>query len=193
MPRVLIPIPSRDFDPTEVAISWQVLSRLGRDVVFATPDGLPATGDTLMLTGECLDPWGFLPGARRLVAVGRLLRADARGRDAYQQLVQSDAFRAPIRWADAEPACFDGLLLPGGHRARGMREYLESAVLQRLVAEAFNRSMPVGAVCHGVLLAARSIDPTTGKSVLFGRKTTALTWTLERRAWSVARITRFPG
>jgi putative intracellular protease/amidase len=72
-----------------------------------------------------------------------------------------------------------------------MRSYLESDILQRLVVEAFNREMPVGAVCHGVLLAARSIDPATGRSVLFGRKTTALTWALERRAWQVARIARF--
>ena len=31
----------------------------------------------------------------------------------------------------------DGLLLPGGHQARGMRAYLESSVLRRLVADAF--------------------------------------------------------
>jgi putative intracellular protease/amidase len=189
--RVLIPIPSRDFDPTEVAASWQVLSRLGHEVVFATPDGRPGRGDELMLTGEGLDPWGFLPGARRVVGIGRFLRADAGGREAYQQLERSAAFRAPIRWENIELDSVGGVLLPGGHRARGMRPYLESEVLQRLVVEAFNRDMPVGAVCHGVLLAARSVDPATGKSVLFGRKTTALTWALEGRAWRVARITRF--
>jgi putative intracellular protease/amidase len=191
MPRVLIPIPSRDFDPTEVAVSWQVLSGFGSDVMFATPDGLPASGDELMLTGEGLDPWGFLPGVRRLVGVGRFLRADTRGRDAYQQLESSAEFRAPTRWEDAEVDSIDGLLLPGGHRARGMREYLESEILQRLVVEAFNRDLPIGAICHGVLLVARSIDPTTGRSILFGRKTTALTWSLEARAWRVTRITRF--
>jgi putative intracellular protease/amidase len=72
-----------------------------------------------------------------------------------------------------------------------MRSYLESDVLQRLVAEAFRREVVVGAICHGVLLAARSVDPATGRSVLYGRKTTALTWQLERRAWRVARLTRF--
>ena len=39
MARVLIPIPRRDFDPTEVAISWEVLTYLGHEVVFATPGG----------------------------------------------------------------------------------------------------------------------------------------------------------
>ena len=83
------------------------------------------------------------------------------------------------------------MLLPGGHRARGMREYLESAVLQRFVADAFARGMPAGAICHGVVLAARSRSPSTGRSVLYGRKTTALTWTLERAAWRAGRIARW--
>lgn len=46
-------------------------------------------------------------------------------------------------------------------------------------------------ICHGVLLAARSIDPATGRSVLYGRRTTALTWRLERTAWQLTRLTRF--
>ena len=40
--------------------------------------------------------------------------------------------------------------------------------------------MPVAAICHGVLLAARS-RTADGRSVLFGRRTTALTWALERK------------
>ena len=37
----------------------------------------------------------------------------------------------------------------------------------------------------------RAIDPVTGHSVLHGRRTTALTWSLEQKAWGVARYTRF--
>ena len=83
------------------------------------------------------------------------------------------------------------VLRRAGHRARGMRSYLESPVLQALVVKAFTAGRPVAAICHGVLLAARSINPETGRSILYGRRTTALTWALERRAWQVARITRF--
>ena len=64
-----------------------------------------------------------------------------------------------------------------------MRQYLEDPLLQRFVAEFFDADKPVAAICHGVVLAARSISPRTGKSVLFGRKTTALTWALEKAAW----------
>jgi len=188
---VLVPIPDLDFDPTEVAVSWKVLSDLGHDVRFATPVATPARADELMVTGEGLDPWGFLPGVSRLVGVGRVLRADRRGREAYDQLVRTPSFRTPIGWDDIDPHGFDGLLLPGGHRARGMRRYLESPALQAVVVRAFGDGKPVGAICHGVVLAARSIDPATSRSVLFGRRTTALTWALEHRAWSVARYTRF--
>jgi len=54
-PRVLIPIPSRDFDPTEAAVSWQVLTQHGMRVHFATPDGVPGQADEMMLSGQGLD------------------------------------------------------------------------------------------------------------------------------------------
>jgi putative intracellular protease/amidase len=188
---VLIPIPQLDFDPTEVAVSWKVLTGLGHEVLFATPDGRAACGDELMVTGRGLDPWGLLPGLSKLVGIGRALRADASAQAAYRELLRAPGFLAPIAWSEIELDSVDGLLLPGGHRARGMRRYLESADLQAVVAEGFRRNMPIGAICHGVLLAARSIDPSTGRSVLFGRQTTALTWGLEGRAWKLVRRTRF--
>ena len=191
MATVLIPVPELDFDPTEVAVSWEVLVRLGHRVRFATPEGRPARGDGLMVTGRGLDPWGLVPGLSRLVGVGRVLRADARGRAAYAELLRAPAFLHPVAWEDAGLDSVGGLLLPGGHRARGMRRYLESGALQSTVVEAFSRRLPVGAICHGVVLAARSIDPATGRSVLYGRRTTALTWSLEQRAWRVARWSRF--
>ena len=72
-----------------------------------------------------------------------------------------------------------------------MRSYIDSDTLHRLVVDAFARGVIVAAIRHGVLLAARSVDPATGHSVLYGRRTTALTWALERTAWRLSRITRF--
>lgn len=190
MATVLIPVPARDSDPSEVAVSRAVLSR-DHTVVFATPGGTQATCDELMVTGEGLDLWGRVPGLKKLTALGRVLRADEAARDAHRALLADPAWRTPIRWDDIRLDDVDGVLLPGGHRARGMREYLESPVLQGVVVDAFRRDLPVGAICHGVLLAARSVDPATGRSVLHGRTTTALTWPLERTAWRLARRTRF--
>jgi putative intracellular protease/amidase len=189
--RVLIPIPARDFDPTEVAIPWQILTQAGQTITFATPDGDQAAADEIMLTGQGLDPWGAIPGLRRLPAFGLMLRARAPARAAYAAMRQTPEFRAPIAWSAIDPAAFDGLILPGGHRARFMRAYLESPILQQAVAAFFAANKPVGAICHGVVLAARSKMPGTNRSVLHGRRTTALTWALERSAWSLTRITRF--
>jgi putative intracellular protease/amidase len=191
MPRVLIPLPARDFDPTEVAVSWRVLSNMGYDVVFATPDGKPAEPDEIMITGRGLDPWSPVPLLGRLTLIGRLLRANDDARRAYASLQQDFAFQRPRRWADQMVYGNDGLLLPGGHRARGMVPYLESPVLQKLVAGFFDSDKPVGAICHGVVLAARSTSRLTGRSVLHGKKTTALTWKLERSAALLGRIGRF--
>jgi putative intracellular protease/amidase len=189
--QILIPIPARDFDPTEAAVSWQVLRSLGHTVSFATPEGETAQADEMMVSGRGLDWWGFIPVLRRFPLLGLLMRADRNGRRAYAAMMDDPRFKAPLKWADIDADKFDGLLLPGGHRARGMRPYLESAILQRVVTKFFEADKPVSAICHGVLLIARSISKTTGKSVLYGRKTTALTWAMERAAALVGRMTRF--
>src|ERR1700742_2964766 len=191
MARVLVPLPALDFDPSEAAVSWQVLVNAGHNVRFATPDGRPAACDDMMLTGKGLDFWGQIPLLRNWPLVGLLMRANRDARQAYTGMIADPAYSAPLRWDAVDATAFDGLLLPGGHRARGMRDYLESDILQRLVADFFDEQKPVAAICHGVLLAARSISKRTGRSVLGGYRTTALTWAFERSAWSVARITRF--
>jgi putative intracellular protease/amidase len=186
--RILIPIPLHDFDPTEVALSWRILRDAGHRIEFATVDGTRGHADPRMLSGAGLDPWGWLPGLRRLRLIGLMLRANRDGRQAYAALERDAAFLRPKRFQDVGVADYDALLLPGGH-AKGMRPYLEDLTLQALVAGFFDSGKPVAAVCHGVLLAARSVSPLTRRSVLYGRKTTALTWKLERSAWNV---TRFP-
>jgi putative intracellular protease/amidase len=189
--RVLIPTAGRDFDPSEVAVTWKILRAAGHDVAFATPDGARGYADELMLSGEGLDPWGFVPGLRKLVAFGAILRADRAGRDAYAALERDPAFLQPLRYAALRAADFDALVLPGGHRAAGMRPYLESALLQAFVAAIADAGKPFAAICHGVVVAARSRSARTGRSVLYGRKTTSLTWRPARLAWSLGRVVRF--
>jgi putative intracellular protease/amidase len=188
---VLFLLPARDFDPSEAAVCRQVLMNAGHIVSFATPDGRPAIADDMMLTGRGLDLWGTIPLLRNLPLLGLLMRANRDARQAYAEMIVDPNYLAPQRWDAIDPTAFDALLLPGGHRARGMREFLESEILQRHVASFFDKEKPVAAICHGVLLAARSISKRTGRSVLWGYQTTALTWAFENSAWSVARITRF--
>jgi len=187
-PRVLIPLPTIDFDPTEVAVSWKILRGQDIAVVFATPDGKASQGDPRMLSGEGLDFWGFVPLLKKIRLLGLTLRANGDARAAYAQMAADPGFKQPMSYQQLRSEDFDGLLLPGGHCARGMRDYLESRQLQQLVAAFFDAGKPVAAVCHGVVLAARSVSARTGKSVLFGRKTTALTWALEGKAWNLMRF-----
>ena len=184
---VVIPLPRRDFDPSEAALSWQLLQRDGHRVAFATPDGEPAQADPMMLTGEGLDLWGWMPGLRKLKLLGLALRANRAARTACSRMERDPAFRQPLRHDQLRVADFDGLLLPGGHWSRGMREYLESPVLQAFTGAFFDAGKPVAAICHGVVLAARSRSA-SGRSALHGRRTTALTWKLESSAWSLMRF-----
>jgi putative intracellular protease/amidase len=106
MASVLFPIPSLDFDPTEIAVSWRVLTRMGHSVRFATPDGAPGAADPIMLDGIGLDPWSRAPGLRKLRLIGLLLRANTEARDAYAEMSRDAVFRGPERWdAVAGPGC----------------------------------------------------------------------------------------
>ncbi|HTD07201.1 type 1 glutamine amidotransferase domain-containing protein [Undibacterium sp.] len=187
MASIIIPIPNLDFDPSEVAIPWKILSELGHQIVFATPDGRQAEADPQMLSGEGLDFWGFIPVLKKMKVLGLSLRANADARHAYRLMRGDEAFCRPLAYSELKADDYDGLLLPGGHRARGMLAYLENEGLHHFVAEFFDAGKPVAAICHGVLVAARSISARSGKSVLFGRQTTALTWKLENAAWSLMK------
>ena len=174
-PRVLIPLPSYGFDPSEVAIPWQMLTEAGFDVCFATPAGQPAAADRRMLHGHNLGIWKGL------------LRARPDAVAAFAAMERSLAFAQPLPYAEAREADFAGLLLPGGHD-KGVKEYLESEALQQLVVDFFAVGKPVGAICHGVVLAARSTAPGTGRSVLHGYQTTALLKSQERAAYQLTRL-----
>ena len=191
MAKVVLPTASLDFDPTEVVVPWQSLTAAGHQVFFATADGVRAHADDLMLTGEGLDPWSFVPGLARVRGIGRILGASMAVREGYAALERDPRFTAPLRYADLSARDWDGVVLPGGHRARGIRPYLEDVALRRFVAAMFDADRPAAAICHGTVVVARALSPETGRSVLHGRKTTSLTWAQERLATRIARVTRF--
>jgi len=170
---ILVPIPRADFDPTEVAVPWRVLTEAGVAVRFATLNGTAGAADPRMVTGNGLGPLKLV------------LRADARGRHAYARLLDDPHFNEPLTYEQMKASDFDGLHLPGGHAA-GMKEYLESDEVHRLIAEFFAHDKPVGAICHGVVAACRS-RMGDGISVLHGRRSTALPEAMELSAWRLTR------
>ena len=160
---------------------WRVLTDAGHVCVFATPDAKPAQADQRMLRGSDL---GLL---------GPMLRAQSNAVADHDRMAQSTGYCTPLAWSDiaagVDADIFDAVLLPGGH-APGMREYLESTLLQSAVAAFFQRDLPVAAICHGTVLAARSrvtSGENAGRSVLYGRRTTGLTRQLEMLAWRLTR------
>ena len=164
--RVIIPLPDRDFDTTEVSIPWKHFVEAGLDVTFSTETGKMGQTDPRLLSGVIFGQLGAKPDA---IA-------------AYRELEKVEAFRHPIPYESIDTQEYDLLLLPGGH-AKGMRQYLESKVVQDKALEFFKQNKVVGAICHGVLVLARTIDPETGRSVLYGRRLTGLTKRLERAGY----------
>ena len=165
--RVLMPLPDRDFDVTEVAVPWRLLTEAGHEVVIATERaGTRPAADPRLLTGVLFGQLGAEDEPKRF----------------YEQLTAAPEFGATAAWADVDVTAYDGLLLPGGH-APGMRQYLGSAELREQVARFWALGRPVGAICHGVLVLARTQDPGTGGSVLAGRRTTCLPKYMERTAY----------
>ena len=187
-----MPLPSHDFDPTEVSVSWKIIRDAGHDMEFATVDGKRGYADPIMITGEGLDPWGWIPGLKKIKLLGLFLRADYFGRNAYKEIEQDPNFLNPKRYDELTVNQYDGMVLPGGH-APLMKQYLEDITLQGFVADFFDsvdesgNHKLIAAICHGVVLAVRCVSKKTGKSVLYGRRTTALTWALERSAWKLTK------
>jgi putative intracellular protease/amidase len=167
MSTVVMSLPDHDFDPTEVVVPWRTLRDEGHDVVFATELGsqIPEA-DPRLLKGVILGQLGAASEPRKF----------------YEELLKDRNFQRPMTWSAVVPKEFDGWLLPGGH-APGMRQYLGSTMLQQKSAEFFSLQRPVGAICHGVVVLARSIDPVTQKSVIANFDTTALTKPMERTAY----------
>ena len=165
--RVLVPLPDRDFDVTEVAVPWRILRDAGHEVAFATEKaGTTPACDPRLLTGVIFGQLGAAPEPKAF----------------YAEMTSSPEFRDPAGWPELDVAEYDGLLLPGGH-APGMRQYLGSPVLREQVARFWATGKPVGAICHGVLVLARTQDPATGRSVLADRRTTCLPKYMERAAY----------
>jgi putative intracellular protease/amidase len=151
--RVLVPLPDTDFDVTEVAVPWKLLTEAGHEVVFATEHGAVPTADPLLLTG---------------VVFGKL------GAEPEPIAFYREIGFAPVTWASTDTS-YDALLLPGGH-APGMRQYLGSELLQAKVRDFWATGKPVAAICHGVLPLARA-------GVLAGVRTSCLPKYMERTAY----------
>jgi putative intracellular protease/amidase len=165
MASVLFPLPDHDFDVTEVAVPWRLLTEAGHQVVFATETGATPACDPLLITGVVFGKLGARPEPLAF----------------YRELERAPEFVKPRSWDAIDAGVFDALFLAGGH-AQGMKQYLGSERVQQLTAAFFAARKPIAAICHGVLVAARA-KRADGQSVLHGYKTTCLPKYMERAAY----------
>jgi len=96
-----MPLPDRDFDVTEVAVPWHILTESGHRLIFATERaGTIAAPDPRLLNG---------------VVFGKL-GAKSEPLALYAQMIRSAEFTRTLAWEDLVPAEYDGLILPGETR-----------------------------------------------------------------------------
>jgi putative intracellular protease/amidase len=172
--RVLIATPEYEYDPSELAIPWATLAQHGHKIVLATPSGKNRGADPIMLTGKGLGP------------LKKLMAANTDAMNAYRSVSKMKSFQQPMALQNIDPTDFDLIILPGGH-APGIKPYLEFPILHNIVGQFFQQNKLVGALCHGALVPARSINPATNKSCLEGRKSTSLLKSQELTAWYLTR------
>ena len=95
--QVIIPLPDRDFDTTEVAIPWKHFVEAGMQVTFSTEAGQTGQTDPRLLTGVIFGQLGA--------------KSDAIA--AYRELEKDEPFRHPIPYESIDPQEYDVLLLYG--------------------------------------------------------------------------------
>jgi protease I len=176
--RVLVAVPEKGFDPTELGVPCKYLLDRGVAITVCSPSGLaPVACDPIMLDGV------------GLYLLKWSMRADPHGIQAYTAVQQAGLLNTPVSYGAvlaagrASAPCFaayDALLLPGGH-CPDMKPYLEDTTLHALVKEMSDAGKIVAAVCHGVVLAARS-------GILSGKQVTALPSWMEGVAHTLTRL-----
>ena len=83
MATVLFPLPDHDFDLTEVAVPWKLLTEAGHHVVFATEGGARPACDPLLLTGVVFGKLGARPEPIAF----------------YREMEKSPEFVTPAKWS----------------------------------------------------------------------------------------------
>ncbi|XP_021956076.1 uncharacterized protein LOC110852343 [Folsomia candida] len=165
--KVLIVLPSKDFDVTETSVPWRKLTDAKVQVDFCTENGIPGECDPLLLDGVIFGKLGAAPEAKAF----------------YHEMIKTKEFQNPTKYKDTEFMDYDCVLFPGGH-APGMKQYLENETIRDKIVPYFkNKSKVVAAVCHGTIVLSRTIDNATGKSILYNRKSTCLPKYMERNAY----------
>ncbi|KAF3763640.1 class I glutamine amidotransferase-like protein [Cryphonectria parasitica EP155] len=178
-------------EPTEAAVPYTAFKKAGFGVSFATEKGAAPACDKLLLEG----------------LTQKLLGASKPVISQYNAMVASPEHQTPLSWIspDFDLTAFDLVYLPGGHD-KAVQQIIDSPTVHKHLAQYFpltrkHASTPaspspaaqpkqkaIAAICHGPLVLTNTINPDTGKSVLYECKTTALPAGFEKVAYWGTRL-----
>ena len=156
--KVLMLLPENGSDPSETAVPYAMLKAAGYQVVFATASGKASKLDMLAYKSPFL-----LPD-----------RPNAEGRAAVTAMLASNEYKTPLSFDQAlKKDDFAGLVVPGGE-GKGMPAFLSNGRAHDIVRKFHGKKLPAAFLCHGALMAARTVDPRTGKSIVHGQRVTTI-------------------
>jgi putative intracellular protease/amidase len=180
-PKAVILMADYGHDPTETAVAFTRWEAAGFDMAIATEHGKIPKCDSLMLYGMTQK----LLGATKAVV------------DLYHAMEKSSVMNNPLSWTDPAFSLdkYDVVFLPGGHD-KGMQQIIDSTSLHSHLASYFPKTRKnvdgekkvMVAICHGVMVLARTKIPGSDKSILHDVKTTTLPAFMEGSAFWGTRL-----
>jgi putative intracellular protease/amidase len=185
-PKVIIPMADYGHDPTETAVPYQIFTKAGFTVSFATESGKSPRCDEMMLSG----------------VTGALLGAEKPAKKAYANMIGTGSIDEtkgslgrPFSWTDPNFSLsdYDLVFLPGGHE-KGVRQLIDAEPIHKQLQIYFPLTQKAGsgnkkvlaAICHGVQVLAYTPDlEVKDKSIIHACKTTALPSFMESTIYAV--------
>lgn len=107
----------------------------GKTIAFLATDGVEQV--------ELTEPWQAMEGAGAKVELISLGSGEIQG---YNHLDKGDTFKVDRTVSEADPADYDGLVLPGGVANPDALRMNDDAV--KFARGFFDRDLPVAAICH---------------------------------------------
>ncbi|CUU60642.1 Putative intracellular protease/amidase [Parafrankia irregularis] len=144
----------------EALIPYEEFRSAGHEITVATPGGVVPPVDPASLTPDAAG--GPETAAKLEKALG-----------------EAAEFRAPVALADVRLDEYDAVYVPGGHGP--MEDLAVDADSGRILAQALQRGLPVGVVCHGPAALLAAVGP-DGANAYAGYRITGFTNAEERLA-----------
>ncbi|MCE5199323.1 MAG: type 1 glutamine amidotransferase domain-containing protein [Armatimonadota bacterium] len=149
----------------ELQAPWDKLTAAGHQLTLTTPRGLKPLSLAISVDKDFVDPLQHYKTNPPEVC------------DRIIELQRGSEWAKPLKFADANMADYDALVLTGGLGA--MLDMGNNPALHKLILDAFHANKLIGGLCYSISALVFTRDPKNGyKSVINGKTVTA-----HPRAW----------